>query len=759
MEKKCFKGFLAFLLLAVVLSFSNVLYAQQKTIEGKITDSGNNPLPGVTISVKGTTVGTVTDIEGEYSLSVPADATTLIYSYIGMSTQEIAIGTQTTINVVLAEDLIGLDEVVVVGYGTRLKEELTGSVSTISEDQLQISAAPSLVSRMQGQVSGITVTTADRPGGDATIRIRGVGTINNANPLFVIDGVPAGPGNNLNPNDVESITVLKDASSAAIYGTRGANGVIIITTKRGRDNQQPAINFSLKTGVSQASNKYDMLNTKEYADAVWLSYKNRGVTPNHAQYGTGSSPVIPDYILPAGAKEGDASVNPTLYKYPSYLIFKANKQGTDWYDEIYRNGIVQEYDLSVTGGGKNGTYAFSGSYLDEDGILEHTNFKRYTFRMNSDAKFNDWFKAGESLQAIYIDEHGNLGDNDEGTVISQAYRAQPIIPVYDIMGNFAGSKASEMGNSANPLAMLYRARNNNGKWIRLMGNVYSEITFTKGLTFKTLLGYNFGQWNYNGYTIPNPEHSEPTTVNAHNHDSNYRLQWNWTNTVNYNATFNEIHKINVVLGTEAIENYYQFLNASRSQFFSEDVQYMQLNAGETNIQNAGNAEEFSLFSQFGRINYDLMGKYYLEATVRRDGSSQFSKVNQYGVFPAISAGWAMTEESFMDGTSNWMDVLKLRAGYGVSGNDQIGLYNPYTTYRTHPQQAAYDFTGANTGAISGFIPGNLGNEEVTWETTNTLNLGIDGVLFDRSLNVYHLMSGRDLHRICCSRTRYQTFLV
>ena len=735
MEKKCFRGFIAFLLLVVGMAFSTGLYAQQKTISGKITDSGNNPLPGVSVVVKGTTVGTVTDTEGKYYLPIPADAKLLVYSYIGMTSQEIAVGEQSEINVILQEDVVGLDEVVVVGYGTRLKEELTGSVSTVSSDQLQISAAPSVVSRMQGQVSGVTVTSADRPGGDATIRIRGVGTINNSNPLFVIDGVPAGPGNNLNPNDVESITVLKDASSAAIYGTRGANGVIIITTKRGRDNQQPSINFSLKTGLTQASNKYDMLNTKEYADAVWLSYKNRGVTPNHAQYGSGTSPVIPDYILPAGAMEGSPSVDPSLYKYPDYMIFKANKQGTDWYDEIYRNGVVQEYDLSVTGGGKNGTYAFSGSYLDEDGILEYTNFKRYTFRMNSDAKFNDWFKAGESLQAVYIDEHGNLGDNDEGTVISNAYRSQPIIPVYDIAGNFAGSRAPEMGNSGNPVAMLYRARNNNGKWTRILGSVYGEVDILEGLSFKTLFGYYFGQWNYNGYTIPNLEHSEPTKVNAHNHDSNYTLQWNWTNTLNYSRTFKDIHKLNVVIGTEAIDNYYQSLNGSRSQFFSEDVQYMQLDAGETNIQNSGNVSEWSLFSQFGRINYDLLNKYYLEGTVRRDGSSRFSEANQYGVFPAVSAGWAISEENFMAGSKNWLDVLKLRAGYGVSGNDNIGNYNPYTTYRTHPQQAAYDFTGANTKATSGFIPGNLGNEDVTWETTNTLNIGVDGVLFDRTLSV------------------------
>ncbi len=231
MEKKCFRGFLAFLLLAV-MSFSNVLYAQQKTIQGKITDTGNNPLPGVSVAVKGATIGTVTDVDGMYSLDVPDNAVSLMYSYIGMKTQEITIGTQTTINVVLEEDLVGLDEVVVIGYGTRIKEEITGSVSTVSADQLQTSNAVSLMNRVQGQVSGVTVMQSDRPGGDATIRIRGVGTINDANPLYVIDGVPVGPGNNINPDDVESISILKDASSSAIYGTRGANGVVLITTTK-----------------------------------------------------------------------------------------------------------------------------------------------------------------------------------------------------------------------------------------------------------------------------------------------------------------------------------------------------------------------------------------------------------------------------------------------------------------------------------------------------------------------------------------------
>ncbi len=733
MEKKCFKGFIAFLLLAVCMSFSNGLYAQQRTIQGKVTDSGNNPLPGVSVVVKGATIGTVTNVDGEYSLSVPADAAVLMYSYIGMTTQEVTIGTQTTINVVLTEDVVGLSEVVVVGYGTRMKEELTGSVSTVSAAQLQTSNATSVMSRVQGQVSGVTVTSADRPGGDATIRIRGIGTINDASPLFVIDGVPAGPGNNINPNDVESISILKDASSAAIYGTRGANGVVIITTKRGKINQQPSINFSAKTGVAKASNQYDMLNTKEYADAVWLSYKNRGVTPNHAQYGRGTTPVIPDYILPAGTMEGAASVNPALYKYPEYQIFKANKQGTDWYDEIYQNGIIKQYDFSVTGGGKNGTYAFSAGYLDEEGILIHTDFKRYNFSMNSDAKFNDWFKAGESLQVIYIDENGSLGDNGEGTPISQAYRAQPIIPVYDIKGNFAGSRAPEMGNASNPVADLYRARNNKGIWARVMGSVYAEAYIAKGLTLKTVFGYNWGQWNSKWFILPNHEHSEPNRVNGLNQSSNYSMQWNWTNTLNYSATFKEIHKLDVMVATEAVDNNWQSLNASRRVYFSEDPKYMQLDSGEDNRDNSGTQSQWSLFSQFGRLNYDLMGKYYLEASVRRDGSSRFSEANRYGVFPAGSVGWAVTQEDFMAGTSNWLDLLKLRIGYGVLGNDRIGNYNPYTTFASNRYTAAYALTGSNTSAVGGFQPSALGNENVTWETTKTLNFGLDGTLLDRSM--------------------------
>ncbi len=733
MKRKQVKGFLPCLMFVVIMAFSAGAWAQQRTISGTVTDNTDAPLPGVTVVVQGTTTGTVTNVDGEYQLQVPADANTLVFSYIGMLRQQIEIGNQSTIDVTMQADMIGVDEVVVVGYGTRMREELTGAVSSISEEKLQVSTAPSVVSRMQGQVSGVTVTQANRPGGDATIRVRGIGTINNSNPLFVIDGVPAGPGNNINPSDIESISVLKDASSAAIYGARGANGVVIITTKRGRVNQAPTVNFQVRTGVSTPTNQYDMLNTQEYADAVWLSYANRGVAPNHAQYGTGDRPSIPDYILPAGAMEGDPSVSPSLYNYPDYQIFRANKEGTDWYDEIYRNALIQEYDVSLSGGGTGGNYAFSASYLDEEGFLKHTDFTRWTFRMNADAKVNDWFKAGESLQVVYIDEHGNLGDNGEGTPISFAYRAQPIIPVYDIEGNFAGSKAPEMGNTANPYAILYRDKDNNGKWTRILGNAYAEITPLEGLTFRSLLGYNWGQWNYKGHILPNYEHSEPNRVNGLNVDSNFSLQWNWTNTLSYNTQIMDGHRLSVILGTEAVENFYRSLNASRRNYFSQDPNYMQLDAGESNKENSGNTSEWALFSQFGRINYDILNKYYIEATVRRDGTSRTSPGKNYGVFPAASFAWALSEEAFLAGSGNWLNMLKIRLGWGQTGNDQMGLYNSYTTFRSDAYRSSYAIDGSNTSAVSGFMPSALGNPDVKWEATTTYNVGLDGRLFDNKI--------------------------
>ncbi len=715
----------------------NALKMQEKQLSGRITGINNEPLPGVNIVVKGTTIGTLSDSNGNFTLTVPSDARTLTFSFIGMNTLDVEIGNQSYFTIVMEEAAVGLGEVVVVGYGVRLREELTGSVSTMSTDKLSLSTAPSAISRLKGQVSGVTVTASNVPGGTATVRVRGLGTINDNDPLYIIDGVPSDPGNMINPNDIESISILKDASSAAIYGTRGSNGVIIITTKRGQRGQTPRFTFTTRTGISQGINKYDMLNVKEFGEMMWLEARNMGRTPgvdwSHNQYGSGTEPRIPDYIVPNGAMEGDPGTSPDLYVYPSYAIIKANKQGTDWYDEIYRNGVVTDYNLSASGGGENLSYAFSGSYLKEEGFLIHTGFERFTFRSNTDARITNWFRAGQSLQASYTNAKGDLTNNYDESAIGRAFQAQAIIPVYDIAGNFAGSRALGMGASQNSVAMLYRARNNYTKNLDLLGNFFVEADIIKRFTFKSLLGYNFRQGNSKNMRLANPEAAMAETIDRLTMGSGNTLQWNWANTLDYSTTLADIHKINVILGTEAIENSSNTMSAGRTQYFSTDPNYMQLSSGEANQTNSGTGSEWSLFSVFGRINYDLMGKYLFEVTVRRDGSSRFSRNQRYGTFPAGSFAWIISQEDFLAGTKNWLDLLKVRLGWGVAGNDRIGNYNGFTTYAANPSWAAYALDGSNTSTTVGFQPDTYGGFNVTWETTKTTNFGVDLQAFNNTL--------------------------
>jgi TonB-dependent starch-binding outer membrane protein SusC len=711
---------------------------QPRKVSGTVTGPDQEPLIGVSIVIKGTTVGTITDVNGNYSLSDVPDDATLVFSFIGLISHEIVVGNQTVINLQMEVDAIGIEEVVAVGYGTRMKEELTGSISSLSGDKLEVSTSSSAMSRIQGQVSGVNVTTSNLPGGEATIRVRGLGTISDNDPLFVIDGVPVDPGTDLNPNDIESISILKDASSAAIYGTRGANGVVIITTKRGKENQKPRFNFTIRSGVKQAVNQYDLLNTSEFGELVFLEARNKGNTPgvdwSDPIFGNGSEPVIPDYILPSGAMEGDLGTSPDLYNYPDYTIIKANQEGTDWYDEIYRNGLYQEYGLSVSGGAQNMNYLFSGSYLSEDGYLDYTGFKRYNFRSNVDARINKRLKVGQSLQVSFRDQRGNRDDQGEATIISQAYRSQPIIPVYDIMGNYAGGKGLGT-NSSNPVAMLDREQYNGGNYSRIIGNVYAKLNIIEGLDFTSTLGYNYGQWNGSARSLPNPEHAEPNFISTFGISNNSTFQWNWSNTLNYATTISDNQNLNIILGTEAVENKYQWHNAGRSQYFSVDPTYMQLSSGESTQTNEGSMSEWSLFSIFGRVNYDIMGKYRFEATARRDGSSRFGSENRYAIFPAASFAWSLGREDFMQGTKDVIDRLKIRLGWGMSGNDRIGNYVPYSTYATEPTLTSYPINGSNTSFVPGFAQATMGNPDVTWEKTETYNLGVDLRVFDNSLSL------------------------
>jgi TonB-linked SusC/RagA family outer membrane protein len=710
---------------------------QQKAISGLVTDVAGNPLPGVNVVEKGTVNGAITDASGRYTLTVASAKSVLSFSFVGYTTQEVIAGTGNTLDVKLIESLSALEEIVVVGYSTQVRKSLTGAVSTVSGEAIAKETTANAITRLQGKAAGVNILSQKAPGNSPIVTIRGLGTINNNTPLYVIDGVPTKSSlSQLNPDEIESVTVLKDASSAAIYGARGANGVILITTKRGTAGKAK-VSFNVRYGVSNFASTYDLLNTKEYGEMLWLEAKNQGKTPSNILYGTGATPVIPDYVVPAGKMEGAAGTDPALYNHTPgasfYNITKANKVGTDWYDAIFQPGVMNEYNLSLSGGSERGTYAFTIGYYNETGVVKYTGYNRYSLRSNSEAKITNWLTLGQSLGLTYGVGKGNRGEYGEGIPISQAYRMQPIIPVYDIKGNFAGTKATGTGNGENALAVLYRDRDDYSHDLRGLGNIYAEVQLIKGLRLKSLFGFDYRPYDSQDIFRQNPEFQESKPTDILTMNNGFTTQWNWANTLNFTRVFNNVHTISFLAGTEAVSSQSKDITASRSTYFSDDANYMYLNSGEKDQTNGGGGSQVKWVSYFGRINYDYKGKYLAEATFRRDGSSRFGANSRWGDFPAFSVGWRLSEEGFMANTKNFIDNLKIRAGWGKSGNDEVGNYNGFTTFGSNNGQSFYSINGSVSTLTSGFYASAIGNPDAKWETTTTTNIGLDIAVLNNTL--------------------------
>ncbi|QMU27325.1 SusC/RagA family TonB-linked outer membrane protein [Adhaeribacter radiodurans] len=743
-------------LIAITLSFIswNYSFAQGLPISGKVTASDTNEaLPGVSIVVKGTSQGTVTDTEGNFKISVPNNQSVLVFSFIGYAAKEVTVGNQSAINVSLGVDAKALQEVVVTGYSSQSKRDITGSVATVDAQELTKVAAPNVAQQLQGRAPGVTVTTNNTPGGEATVRIRGFGTINNNDPLYVIDGVPTKGGlNNINPNNIESMQVLKDASASSIYGSRAANGVIIITTKKGKAGV-PKFSFNTRTGVQYGKLDLDLIvNPQQHGELLWQQLRNAGIltngNPSHPQYGNGSTPVVPDYILAGnsyGLFEGDPRVDPTLVNYNRtgyYQIVKANKQGTDWLNEILRPAAIQEYNLGASGGSENGRYALSLNYFKQDGVLLNTSFNRYSVRSNTEFSLKDRFRLGENLEVSYTQNKGyynNNGtasgaNNQDGNPVGNAYRIPSIIPVYDINGRYAATRAAGLGPATNPVAQLNRNKNDRTNQFRTFGNAYAELDILQDLTAKTSIGIDYINAYRQDYNLLDLEEAEIESANGLTNANAYDITWTWSNTLNYKKTFNDIHSLGVLIGAEAIEGTGRDFSANRTTFFSEDPQYMFLSAGASGINNAGAGYEWALFSLFGKVNYSLKDRYLLEATVRRDGSSRFGANNRYGTFPAFSAGWRLSEEEFMSGLT-FFDDLKVRAGWGQTGNQEIGNYNGFNTYRSTLNQSSYAITGSNNAVVAGFDTQAFGNPDAKWETTTQTNVGLDASVLQGKLSL------------------------
>ena len=740
------------LVLLLVVLFSSVTVFSQRTISGKVQDS-KGPVVGATVAVKGTSVATVSATDGGFSLSLPKGRSVLVVSSVGYVTKEVRLQeSQNSVDVSLVLGDNSLDEIVITGYSGQKKKDLTGAVAIVKTSDLTKVASPSFAQQIEGRASGVQVTTSGAAGDGASIRIRGISTFTSGGgePLVVIDGVQTrGPFfNDINPNDIESIQVLKDAATLASYGIGSTNGVVIITTKKGKAGQ-PKFEYSGYYGLQTAARSYDkfMIKTsQEYADLVFQSHNNAGLWPlanNNTIakiYGTGPSPVLPDYVFPLAPLAGQP-VNPGTYSYPDNPIMRANKQGTNWWDAVMRTAPMMEHNISASGGTDKAKYFFSMNYFDQQGTMRYTDFKRYTVRANTEYKIKG-LTVGENISLGFQNSVGQPGGNqsEQNILVSGILKMQPLIPVRDEGGNWGGTKAG-FGNGRNGLAELYRNKDNRGQFFKLTGNVYAELRFLSHFTARANFGLNYGTNFTQGFTFIDPEANEPRGANGFNEQVQRYNSWVATEQLTYDNQFGD-HSVKAIALHEAQLNNFRQIGGSLNNYFLENrsLWYLQLGLADPATRNVsssggpGPAKE----SYMGRLEYSFRSKYLLNATIRYDQSSVFP-VLKGGTFGGIGLAWVVSDEEFMKSVS-WANNVKLRAAYGTTGNDQIEGFRAYSAFGGGAGTTFYDINGTNTSTVTGYSATALGNPGLKWETQIQTNIGLDAVLFnnrlDFSIDVY-----------------------
>lgn len=716
----------------------------ERSIRGRVNDAEGAELPGVNITLKGSGRGAVSDATGGYALTVPDAGGTLVFSFIGYTTREELIGNRATINVTLTENNKTLNEVVVTGYTTQARRDITGAVASVDTKDLIAVPATNFAQQLQGRAAGVQVGTDGQPGGEVSVRIRGVGSITgSSDPLYIIDGVPTQGGlNQLNPSDIESLQILKDASTASIYGARASNGVVVITTKKGKSGKTQ-VTLDAYTGFQQTDKGRipKFITLQQSADLVWADARATGnvdpVTGNPVSqiFGSGPTPIIPDYIVSPGigVKAGDPRAAPSAYDPLTNPIAKVNQDGYSlWYRQLYRQAPISNINLTVSGASDKGRYALTAGYFDQQGILNFTGFKRYSIRINTEFNAGKSIRIGENLQFSYTD-NTKVGRNDERSAVNQA-DASSFQPVFDIAGNYTGSK---QGNFySNSYAVLERNKDNHGYNGRLFGNVYAEADLLKGLTARTTFGVDYTSTNQSTFTAAGLESRLNNQVAILDVYNNYGINWVWTNTLNYTTTLAGRHRLSVLGGTEAVKNKFRAFGTTKSDFAFEDIAYRTLDAAEKtrSAYGGGGDNDARLFSLFAKADYVLDDKYLFSATIRRDGSSRFAPSHRYGVFPAVSIGWRISQEAFLKNSSVVND-LKLRASWGKTGNQEINAYNQYNTYATSLASTAYDINGTSNSIVAGYAPRKVGNPDAQWEAQTMTNVGVDATLLKGKINL------------------------
>jgi len=725
----------ALFMLSMVFSMG-IIFAQERTITGKVTAEGEGALPGVNVVVQGTTIGAITDATGAYTIKVPGPGAVLVFSSIGYVTKNVTVGAQNTVDMVLESDTKALQEVVVTGYTQQKRRDLTGAVGVVETTKLTAIPVANVSNQLQGRTSGVTVIGSGVPGETSKVRIRGFSSFENNDPLYVVDGVPTQDISSLNPNDVASMSVLKDAGAASIYGSRASNGVIVITTKKG--SQGTKVTYDMYYGYQLPGNgPTNVLNTQEYANLQWLVYKNDGMD------GTQVDPKTGKQIYEINPVYGDSRLaSPTL---PSWAA------NTNWYKAITRNAPIQNHDITFSGGSDKSKFFAGIGVFQQQGIIIHTDAEKYTGRFNSEFTFlNDHVKFGENVTLAYRTGHGVAGNLNESAPIQQAsYRSQPIIPIIWTQPEFKGLThtyepgdwggtgiSARLGQAENEVASLTRAKDNNSWNAHVIGSTYVDIKILQGLNFKSTLGGTFDS-NYSySYSYATYERSENNSTNSFTEGASYGNDWVWTNALTFDKTFGQ-HKILAVAGYEAVKyGIGRSVSGNHAGYFTDDPLYRTLDNGAKLVSASSSLyTPTTLESMFLRADYAFMERYMISATIRRDGSSRFGKDNRYGVFPSVSVGWRISDEPWFKGIS-FISDLKLRGSFGTMGNQlAVSPMNKFSAYGGYPAYSFYDINGTFTSSVQGFAPTQIGNPNAKWETNQTTDIGFEGSILNNKIGI------------------------
>ncbi|MFL5560782.1 MAG: SusC/RagA family TonB-linked outer membrane protein, partial [Gemmatimonadaceae bacterium] len=726
----------------LALTLGRTASAQGRIIvNGTVTGAEGAPLSGVSVSVPGTDIRAVTGANGKYVVNNAPPDGSLNFALIGRRPVQVTISGRTTVDVTM-ERVAYLEEVVTTSYTEQRRGDITGAVGTVPVEAITKQTGASVLQKLAASTPGVTVDASGSPGSRSTVRIRGISSFQNNDPLYIVDGTPLQDSyvNFLNPEDITSIQVLKDASAASIYGSRASNGVILIETTHKGLVGPPRTSLRVRQGWAQPTNGYDSFliqNSLDYFKVVRAAFENAGQPVPTNIYGSVTNPTVPKYIFPNNCSTNPCqNVDLSTYSYPNNLIMPGS-QGTNWWKAVFGTGKITDANMQVSGGGPDNTYGISFNLLDQGGTARYNDFKRGTVRANTEFRRNK-LNFGENLSIGIERAYGGQGDDSfgENTIIGKNIFMQPVVPIRDVAGNFASGKAQTLGNNTNPLKIAYEARNNISKNNRIFGNVFGGYALLPALSLRSRFGFNIAQGSYNQYNAPTPENSEATFANSISEFQSQSNDWTWSNTAVYAVTYGQ-STLNLLAGQEANAGTYRRIDGSMGNLLNTGLnsRFIQDALGDANTKNVSSSgTEYSLLSLFGKADYNFADKYIASATVRRDGSSRLGPANRWGTFPAFGLGWHLSNESFLQ-NNHWLSDAMIRYGWGVTGNQQITPGRIVSTFSGDRGNTFYDITGANTNIVAGYRQSSLGNPELKWEEDRSQNIGTDLALWENRINV------------------------